>query len=355
MGFFLSVNNGETWLPTGFESLTNALEVNNISGVVFAGNHTGVYSSQPDYESWNQTYYQSNVNQMLFVSNNNILVGFWGGIYLLEQPYDDGTQTLTLGLSQVINSFCEDSDGILYAGITSFIDYMEYTGGVYRSIDYGNTWEYSGLGGFYIKALACNSFGTLYAGSRGGNGVGIYYSIDHGTTWNPLKTNVFVTSIIVAPDCTIFIGCSNEHGTQGGVFRSIDNGATWELINSGLISISDQDIEGIYLSNDGYLYCYGDQLHRSTEPLFASVYNYCLSDEDISVFPNPANDSFQVSSSNSSNLNIVITNILGEIVFEQFNFSENIKIHCSSWPSGMYYYKIFNGSGIIKSQKIIIE
>ena len=98
------------------------------------------------------------------------------------------------------------------------------------------------------------------------------------------------------------------------------------------------------------------------DAIYLSLHDWCHiintpfnSTDTIQVYPNPANNSFDVYNSNASNLNIVITNIFGKIVFEQLNFSENLKINCSSWPPGMYYYKIFNGSQILTSSKIIIE
>ena len=114
--------------------------------------------------------------------------------------------------------------------------------------------------------------GALYAGSIGENGIGVYKSVDNGASWWGIKNDVFVENITITPDDVIYIGCTNEHGTQGGVFRSTDGGMNWEMLNSGLDTNQEQCVYGLTLSPDGYLYAYGFTIHRSAEKVFDPIY-----------------------------------------------------------------------------------
>ncbi|MEP7263796.1 MAG: T9SS type A sorting domain-containing protein [Bacteroidota bacterium] len=79
---------------------------------------------------------------------------------------------------------------------------------------------------------------------------------------------------------------------------------------------------------------------------------------DVSVYPNPANGSFNVHVSNAEQLNSVcfqLINSLGETI-KQFNVSsENNKVELNNIPSGIYFYILNDQQNILKSGKIILE
>jgi hypothetical protein len=171
----------------------------------------------------------------------------------------------------VVNAIIENSDGILFAGVIDFFG----GGGVYHSLDNGDSWQQVGLNNKFISSLAVSSSGVLFTGSRGDyeyGGGGVYRSEDNGLTWEEIAYNVLVTSMAIDPNDVIYIGCTNEHGGQGGVFRSVDNGDTWELIITGMgVRL---DVDGLSLSPDGYLYAYSRwSLRRSVDSVFEAVYS----------------------------------------------------------------------------------
>ena len=331
---YKSTNNGETWDLTNFGLLAGVIEINCQTGELFVGNHIGVFKSEDNGNNWTQTVYNDNAHSIFLCSNNDLVIGFWGGVYLLKENGNNGYITMQIDNDQIVNSFTEDHNNVLYAGITSF---MTDAGGVYRSFDYGETWEYAGLSGYYIKTLACDSNGNLYSGSTGNYGIGIYRSQDQGLTWTGLKNDVFVESIVITPDDHVYIGCSNEYGTQGGVFASTDYGDTWEMINTGL---NNENVYGLSYAPNGYLYAYGNHLHRSQNPVCSKIETQTNSNQEFMVFPNPVTDYLQIKSQTNPRstgpVTVKMLDMYGRLVCSENNYISNSRVDVSGLDDGVY-------------------
>jgi photosystem II stability/assembly factor-like uncharacterized protein len=122
----------------------------------------------------------------------------------------------------------------LYAGT--------HNAGVFKSIDGGTNWTYSGLAGFTVNNLAIDSQnpGTVYAALYLDNGdtfssFGVFKSSDGGENWREVNSGLPLDCVVGAlashPQTpgTLFAvtGC-------GGVFRSTNGGESWQAVNSGL-------------------------------------------------------------------------------------------------------------------------
>jgi len=119
----------------------------------------------------------------------------------------------------------------LYAGLDG--------AGVYKSEDSGGNWTAAntGLANLNVKALQFQSISTVLAGTvsyssniyAGTDGGGVFKSIDSGNTWsactNPGNLNLRSLSLV---------GSSLYAGTTAGVFVSSDACATWSARNNGL-------------------------------------------------------------------------------------------------------------------------
>jgi hypothetical protein len=345
-GVHLSNNNGETWHAIGLENLSiYSLHIHQ-NGNLFAGTggFNALYRMKSIEEGWIPILppLSNNIISIMHTYSGDLHFGFWGGIYKSTNNGDTWTQTLEMSNAKEVASIIETADGTMFAGITAW---SVPGGGVYRSTDNGDSWEYVGLWNYYIRALATNSQGTLFAGSIG-EGIGIYSSDDNGQTWAELKNDVFVTSIVVTPEDVIYIGCSNEHGTQGGVFCSFDNGETWEMINTGLIGWENQNVYGLTLSPDGYLYVYGNHLHRSVELIF-SINSIQQPDNcQTTIYPNPFTSNLNISISDnfidSENTIVSIYDVLGNIVFKQRlrEYSNHFSINTEFLNTGFYFLSI---------------
>jgi ligand-binding sensor domain-containing protein len=122
--------------------------------------------------------------------------------------------------NETINFLIKNQSGNIFAGTKN---------GVYFSGNNGASWEHKGLPETYIRCLAINSEGHLFAGSHG---FGIFCSTDSGATWAEINSGLSETDIN-----GIVINKVNEMflGTESGVFKSSQNGELWEEYNNGLI------------------------------------------------------------------------------------------------------------------------
>ena len=135
---------------------------------------------------------------------------------------------------------------IVYAA-TSYFDsgFFPFDGGVYRSLDFGQTWAFSAAGldstdsGRTIFELAVHPNGTIYAAT----GAGIYRSSDGGISWvaTVLSGNrgVPISSVAVDPMNSSMLYAASF---AGDVFRSTDSGITWALLTSALRGTSIRSI-----------------------------------------------------------------------------------------------------------------
>lgn len=95
-------------------------------------------------------------------------------------------------------------------------------------------WEHMGSASYVrVSEFAFGPGGTIFAASRGG---GVYRSMDAGESWSAANNglpNESVQCIAVTGDGDAFVGLYEE-----GVYRSTDNGETWEAVNNGLFPVT---------------------------------------------------------------------------------------------------------------------
>ncbi len=130
-------------------------------------------------------------------------------------------------LRNTLNFLTIDPQGFIFGGT--------YLGGMFRTSNEGDTWEWasSGVTDSEVTAIAASRSGILYALTWPGLGDGsIFRSENDGQTWINVcpdlthKISSFdssrLTSIVIAPNGSVFVGTSNA-----GLFRSTDSGNTW--------------------------------------------------------------------------------------------------------------------------------
>ncbi len=134
-------------------------------------------------------------------------------------------------------------------------------GGVWKSIDYGRTWnpifDDQGTGSIGALAIAPSNPDIIYVGSGEGlrrpdlsTGDGIYKSVDGGRTWQHLglRDGQQISVILVDPHdanrvFVAVVGHPYGPNAERGVFRSLDGGLTWKKIlykdeNTGAIDLA---------------------------------------------------------------------------------------------------------------------
>jgi hypothetical protein len=87
-GLYKSVNQGNTWIPTGFQSSVASIEIDTNTNTFFIGNSTGVYISHDCCSTWQATEFTTNAAKLMLTGNNTLLIGYWGGISIMNT---DGT------------------------------------------------------------------------------------------------------------------------------------------------------------------------------------------------------------------------------------------------------------------------
>jgi hypothetical protein len=135
------------------------------------------------------------------------------------------------------------TNGDIYLGMWGFT----YPGGVYRSIDNAQTWQYLGLDEKPIYALEVCSNGDIIAGVYNG----IYKSNNGGFTWYQVYFPVGnITTLLSLSNGYVFAGgVDNLHG----IIRSKDFGDTWDTVhvftNSG-----EENLETMTVSPEGHVW-----------------------------------------------------------------------------------------------------
>jgi photosystem II stability/assembly factor-like uncharacterized protein len=241
----------------------------------------GVYYSSDKGKSWKQILYHKSISSLCITSNDILLAGGNGGIYITKD-FGNTWQSIQLDNNALRNNL--DDKKLLVLNNGDIIAGSEYAG-IYLSTDNGANWSQSnnGIQSSYTQRLFVND-NVIYAGTLSG----LYKTTDDGSTWyesdNGIQ-NPQIYTFCKNKDGDIFIGTN-----EGGIYKSSNDGASWVKIATapndyGVSVIGDISVNSkgyIYIINDrsGYLYFQGGQLLRTTdegktwENLLSNVPNY---------------------------------------------------------------------------------
>jgi len=134
-------------------------------------------------------------------------------------------------------------EGDIYIGMHGF----DYPGGIYRSTDEAQTWEYLGLSDLPVFTIEFVPNGDIIAGVEDG----MYKSNDNGASWYEVYfelENVF--EILALPNGYVFAGGG---GNLHGILRSTDFGETWDT-NYVFPSTVNENLHALAISFEGYIY-----------------------------------------------------------------------------------------------------
>ncbi len=161
------------------------------------------------------------------------------------------------------------------------------TGGVWRTMDGGQTWiplgDYFSNLRVYSVAIAPLNSDTYFFGSN--NGL-IYKSIDSGATWNLLGDmgNSIVNKLLIHPtDSSIMFATAQN----GGIKKSIDGGANW---TSAVTDSKGYDIE-FKPGDPSIVYASGNGFHVSTDGGLSFTTIAGFSNDAKMIGVSPDNDS----------------------------------------------------------------
>lgn len=176
-----------------------------------------------------------------------VITLFFGYLVFGCQEHHEETEWTKLHspISAQIICFAESSDGTYYAG----------TSELYKSKDQGNTWELMNFKGMPLEVMETQD-GSLLVGTYRG---GVFRSIDKGETWSNVgfENNVYIFKIIQTSNGRIlatatFLSTSAPKDAPTGVFVSEDDGLSWQQT-----SITSNNIKGVFNPKDEIIFASG--------------------------------------------------------------------------------------------------
>jgi len=111
-----------------------------------------------------------------------------------------------------------------------------------------------------------------------------------------------------------------------------------------------QEEEVLYLNNDHCDICFC-QLLTDIQP------NSTTKPDLLQIYPNPATDIFHLQIKSPDNRRILISNVLGEVIFEKDIINESeISMNITKWTKGIYVVHLINANQQLMAQeKLIIQ
>ena len=230
--FIIAENCTASWTqingPSGATILDFAIDSNDI---IYLACGNGIYYSDDNGYHWNSTSFINGASSIGLLNNSTIFVGTWEGIYRSTDFGNNWTHVLSLNNTINIKDFAFN-DNVIIAAATHYMS----QGGVYKSVDNGETWEFISFSS--TRSVTLHQNGAFYAGTFGN----IYKSVNNGETW----TNIFncerVEAISVNSEGIIYCGTANDFG-YGGIYYSSDDGNTWSTASLNEKRITDIDFD----------------------------------------------------------------------------------------------------------------
>ena len=231
-GIFLSTDSGDSWT-----AVNNGFTANNIFRIVTSGpdiyassNGNGVYLSDNSGSSWTQidTGLPANnypVYALAITPYHKIFASCDVNNSVLYSSVDNGNTWVESdsGIpSYMVIEAMAVSGGNIYAGAG-----VNYTGGVYLSVDSGVSWKSitGDMADTDVIALAVTSRGIFAATFISGHA---YFSADTGKHWSVIDTGATSGVILSLAGC----GPNMVAGRTDGVAISANNGQTWTLTDT---------------------------------------------------------------------------------------------------------------------------
>ncbi|MBV1924349.1 MAG: T9SS type A sorting domain-containing protein, partial [Flavobacteriaceae bacterium] len=279
-----------------------------------------------------------------------------------QDPVDAGTlylgyarvhKSINSGISwtAISQSFGGDLSQMKVAASNSQVMYASRGGFVYKTDDGGATdWTQLPNPGGLINSIAIhpnNPNKIAIATTSFTNPVVV--SVDGGATWINYKFNL--------PAFSALSLVWDDNGKEGlylgmnyGLFYIDDTFAEWQVYNNNLPNVIVNELDINNVTNMLYAGTYGRGIWAS--PLVDEVAGVedLLSQDQVSVYPNPTNSEINIIVQQQVEADIRIFDVLGKLMVYQADIdlgNTNHTIDVSNFTNGIYFVRINSNAGTI--------
>ncbi len=359
-GVYRSLDTGVTWECMGMSDKTIYSVAINNNGDIYAGAnqsvyHSGLYRSIDNGLNWepisSDIGTDGNVIAILPLGDT-IFASIWAESGAVIRSTDNGQTWERVFTGIYSNEYVTDivisGNGNLFISLMGF---SENRGGVYKSVDGGNSWNFIGLFNCMVRSLAVNSSNDLFAGLWYGiepYSSGVYGLRNGAQDWEELIIGPQISGIIVNSDDHIY--CTSSW--PNGIIRSLDNGITFELFKEGL-PIGPMGY--MTIDDDGYLYLTSEASSNYLAKTIDTTVGINESNDKIDnshllIYPNPTDNVLNIEVFPNNELpvgyKINIYNNFGKLLStnDKTISIDQIYIDVSGFNAGFYIVEIINSN-----------
>jgi len=319
------------------------------NGVIYVGSSNADYyciKSENNGDSWEIITLPgtNNIVAIETVGVDSLIFGRNPAEPIVVHSTDNGMTWACDTVTMITNNYITDFEvfeGELYASMYCI---SQDHGGIYKSVDFGNSWEFDGLLDHQVFSMAFNSKGDLFTGDFGACSVpsnlcGIYYKKNGEEVYEHIIETMTVRDIVITKQDYVFFS------TDFWVYGTSNYGQTIDTIFDPL----GLYMEHLSIDPDGYMWgANGIRLIKSLEPV--SFNGVGIEENNIErhllVYPNPATESVSVHLVNvGDDCCIIVCDLYGEVCHHIDAPCSNIyHFDISSFPMGIYFIHVLDGN-----------
>ncbi len=328
------------------------------NGTIYVGTNSGYWEhyllrSFDNGDSWEGVDIPGRLNVVSIYSTGEdsiILSRFTANptvVHTLDSGETWACDTVTTITNNVVYDFAKAKNRPLYAAMMCF---TSNHGGVYKSNDFGETWDFDGQLNHQVMSVAVNSIGDLFSADwyvTSSVTAGLYCKRHDEEEYELVQEATGIGDLVITKEDCVY-AC-----TEFSIFYTSDYGQTIETIDDPLCLT----MRHLALDNEEYLYgAHEVRLIRSLQPLGSNISVVEKEKMNIEVFPNPVREKFCISTNRQNNgLSIMLFDLKGNMVLQVFEYEEYHFVNTSNISPGVYILYVedsLNNFAISKILKI---